>query len=254
MRRDGLGDGAGRASVREYTIATFDDFHSLVASWESKDLFRGVRDATYPLVPSVGRYWEDFREEPNQRAAFLLEEENAFTSFKLEAAAYLSGERSDWQWLALAQQHGMPTRLLDWTWNPLCALYFAVEPKGAPGDDDGNDAAVYRLPFKAIPWLTEKVERGVHPLEVGDMTIYSAPRHYARLSAQSSVLTVHPEPWRPVQAVGLEMVRIPGLLRRTIRRSLFQFHVGPKNLFPGLDGLGLSQKLWHFEARRWGIR
>lgn len=56
-----------------------------------------------------------------------MDEREALQRFKAAARPYLTAvPDSEWDWLALAQHNGLPTRLLDWTTNPLVALYFAV--------------------------------------------------------------------------------------------------------------------------------
>jgi hypothetical protein len=51
----------------------------------------------------------------------------------------------DWEWLFLAQHHGVPTRLLDWSENALMALYFACEPGLEGPDPDRSDGDVWVL-------------------------------------------------------------------------------------------------------------
>lgn len=93
----------------------------------------------YPLKPSIARY-------PHLGKLTLAEREQleceVLDTFSNHLLTYVQHRPlTPWEELAIAQHHGLPTRFMDWTSNPLVALYFAV--RNTQGR--GNDSAVYVL-------------------------------------------------------------------------------------------------------------
>src|SRR5215208_6967226 len=90
-------------------------------------IFRGQACSDWDLIPKVDR--QEFDRSRNSKGRLGLEQA-ILKEFKLLAQPHLTYfPRSDWEWLAHAQHYRLPTRLLDWTFKPLVALYFAVEER-----------------------------------------------------------------------------------------------------------------------------
>lgn len=223
-------------------------------------LFRGQSDATWSLTPSLLRYFD-----PPRRAADLLKLENvAFKRFKAQAHLHLGGSiaPSDFsaegfygEWWALMQHHHAPTRLLDWTWSPYVALYFAVER------DWDRNGAVYLIHLDVLDRSFKvNYEGTVHNHHLDDpaakpgIMAWMPAKHTERVIAQQGAFTfninIADDHETPLTQAGEELQReAPGqlLYRKIIVEAsakpqllarLRSMNITAQALFPGLDGLG----------------
>ena len=88
-----------------------------ILRYRDNRVYRGMADARWGLVPSLNRVC----------AHDMSLERQMLRSFRKYGYADLQLVSSFWQMLAMAQQFGLPTRLLDWTYSPLVAAHFATE-------------------------------------------------------------------------------------------------------------------------------
>ncbi len=101
----------------------------LVVFFEKRrfSIFRGHSDEAWDIEPVVDR--EEYKRAVDGSGRRRLEE-LVLEKFKQLAVPHIdSVPASDWEWLCLARHHQVPTRLLDWTENPLVALFFAIEDR-----------------------------------------------------------------------------------------------------------------------------
>ena len=128
-------------------IENWDEFESVISKTLYRDwLYRGHSEVDWKLESSLFRLFDDTQAilPRNRKFAKDSHEDELIRVFKSHAHLYidhLPPKRSKLEWLALMQHYGAPTRLLDMTFSPYVAAFFALEI----GQDD---CCIYGLKHK----------------------------------------------------------------------------------------------------------
>jgi hypothetical protein len=241
-----------------------------IERFRSPYVFRGMGHADNDLSTSLQRLAVGYDD-------ICKLERHLLRNFQKYAHTDAAAGNSTWNWLALAAHHGLPTRLLDWSYSPFVALHFATENLA----DYDKDAIIWcvnhretneRLPNE----LREQLEQegsNVFTVEMVNRVAQSLEQ-LERLSNEAFVLFLEPPSLdsrivnqfalfssmsRPDESLDeylrlqphlARKIVIPARMKWEVRDKLDQVGITERILFPGLDGL--TAWLTRYYSRRTG--
>jgi FRG domain len=265
-------------------IKSVSDLLTLITRWRAKHnipvrgyhshaWFRGHSKRTYKLEPGV--YRNEFTAQvakiygADTESKRLNLEREMLMEFRTAGASMIDSSSHEALYI-LAQHYGMPTRLLDWTANPLAALFFAVcneqitndgdvfvmEPtKMFPQPKSGSDEPQPYMRTIRHPqirdaiglsfWMppSQKAKSGKGILEAYPRILAFRPDNVAgRVGQQSSCVTIHTHLSKPQDNITLARLKVVGSKKNSIREELRQLNINEFTVYNDLDHLSKELK------------
>ena len=193
--------------------------------------FRGHSNSAWTLVPKAGR-------QPFSK----YNDKEIFRQWKRRGTTYLDSKSyTDTELLTIAQHTGLPTRLLDWTYNPLVAVYFACI------DLPDSDGAIFAYKSEVV-----SIQDHPNPFNFKDETIHMLQPNssHSRLISQHGYFTLHTKPTLELEQEGtnsnLDKIIIPRDLKKDMIFRLHQMGFNYMTIFPDLEGFS-KHLCWFYE-------
>lgn len=218
-------------------VETILEFIALIEEWNLKEMFRGHLNSDWLLIPSIARYANYF--DLGYYDSLFELEEFLILEFEKYVHPIMDFRRLPMiEKLIHCQHYGLPTRLLDWTTNPLKALYFAVENP----EYDEKDGQI--ISFSPRTWY----EGTKYIKEIKNIEAFYPELLNERISAQEGCFTVFPLPedsmnLKPLEKdnyknVGeLNKVLIPSDSKLELRIELNKLGINHRTIYPGIEGV-----------------
>jgi len=223
--------------MSEFTATSTIEFLSQIKDHGREAMFRGQANSGWPLLPSIARYANALEPEGYDCISDL--EDHLLDRFRILGVPFRDFRNMPrFEQLIHAQHYGLPTRLLDWSTNPLKALFFAVEDPQL----DKSDGAVYMTRPRFWTEGTTNLE------DDGEYSACFPELLHERISAQDACVLAFPLSKSsmevPALSVGalprslefLHAFTVPSSCKQKLRKQLAVLGVTHRTVYPGLEG------------------
>lgn len=247
------------------TIKSLEEFQKFVGRFPANEkwIFRGQSNSSWELMPRAGRLeYSVTTKNAGQPGSELSADLERFETWRALAKSAFHGlPENDFDCLGFAQHYGLVTRLLDWTKDPLVALFFAVQNAKTNKTVDGvvfAHKSEWLIKQRSLKFSSLELACGVYALEPEVLN--------PRVIAQKGLFTYHKNPWADFRhsARGdvLKYVDIAHSYKKVIRGQLRKAGYSKATMFPDIETISkkvnretrrMARQLQRIEEARFGI-